>query len=86
MAITLKLQPVQLSKVDTTLEITNTTGAVLGDLIFSKGSVEWRPKSGHVNGRTYSWTAFSKVMGENGKPTKLLKKESTKTPPVKKVR
>lgn len=33
MAITLNLQPVQLSKVDTTLQITSTAGAVLRDLI-----------------------------------------------------
>jgi len=56
--ISLKLgQPIVFGKVDSSLIISGQ-----GELIFSKGSVEWRPNGNSVNGYRFTWKEFGAAM------------------------
>lgn len=64
---------VELGKVDSTLVVMNTSDERIGELHFSKGSVEWWPKGNSVNCKTYSWPQLAKVLSDNGTPKKVAK-------------
>jgi hypothetical protein len=42
----------------------------IGTLLVSKGNIEWLPKGNYVNKRRLSWTRFSELMKNHGKPVK----------------
>lgn len=71
--VVLKLESVELSRVDSTLDIYDESGK-LGRLQISKGGVDWIPKSKSVNSRTYSWAEFAEVLSENGRKKKVARK------------
>jgi hypothetical protein len=56
----------------------------VGTLIFSKGSVEWKPHKNSKNLRRYTWAQFGKLLAEGGAParkegtqiTRVAKKQS----------
>jgi hypothetical protein len=69
---------VELGKVDSTLVVMNTSDERIGELHFSKGSVEWWPKGNSVNCKTYSWPQLAKVLSDNGTPKKVAKIKAPK--------
>ncbi|WP_066733567.1 hypothetical protein [Cupriavidus sp. D384] len=65
--VTLELGfPIEFSKVDSTLTIPGK-----GELVISKGSVEWLPSGNSVNGRSFTYAQFAKALGAGGTPFKF---------------
>lgn len=69
---------VELGKVDSTLVVMNTSNERIGELHFSKGSLEWWPKGNSVNCKTYSWDQLAKVLNENGTAKKVAQVRQAK--------
>jgi hypothetical protein len=42
----------------------------VGTLIFSKGSVEWKPHKNSKNLRRYTWAQFGKLLADGGAPAR----------------
>lgn len=42
----------------------------VGTLIFSKGSVEWKPHKNSKNLRRYTWAQFGKLLADGGSPAR----------------
>lgn len=42
-------------------------GSKLGDLLISRGNIEWVPSGNSVNKHRMSWAKFSEFMEEHGK-------------------
>lgn len=81
--VKINLPEVEVGKVDYKVEIISTRKTKIGELHFSKGSVEWWPKGKSVNAITFSWKdlAAALEMSEKGKrlhkPKKTAGKRST---------
>jgi hypothetical protein len=58
---------------DIKLEISDSTG-MLGELLLSKGSVEWRPSKNSSNRKRLSWAKFAELFEENGTSIKKISK------------
>jgi len=58
--------PVQFAHADSELRVEGQ-----GTLIFSKGSVEWRPLGNKTNLRRYTWKQFAAHLEAGGKPAKI---------------
>ena len=58
---------------DVKIEIKTDAGK-LGELLISKGNVEWWPRGNSVNKLRLSWTNFAELMEAHGKPVKGRKK------------
>jgi hypothetical protein len=65
-------QEIEFGKVDSVLTVTEGSGK-LGELHFSKGSVEWWPSGNSVNCRTYTWGQLADVLSQNGIAMKASK-------------
>lgn len=50
--------------------IVNSSEGKIGELLISKGNIEWLPKGNHVNKRRLSWAKFAKFMDAYGKIAK----------------
>ncbi|MDC8759044.1 hypothetical protein [Janthinobacterium fluminis] len=72
-------QEVEIGKIDSAITITNTNNKKIGELHFSKGSVEWWPKGNSVNCRTYNWTKLAELLSANGQLKKVPKIKEVKT-------
>ena len=48
----------------------------LGDLLISRGNIEWVPSGNSVYKRTMSWKNFGEMMELKGRKTTLSKKKS----------
>lgn len=59
---------------DVKIEVKTTGKGKLGELLVSKGNVEWVPSGNSVNKRRLSWTQFAALMETEGKPVKVKKK------------
>ena len=59
-------QEVEFGKVDSVLTVSDGAQGKLGELHFSKGSVEWWPAGNSVKCRTYNWAQLADVLGNNG--------------------
>lgn len=46
----------------------------LGTLLISKGNIEWMPSPKSVNKHRLTWTQFSALMAEQGKPVRSTRK------------
>ena len=57
---------------DVVFEITS-DGAKLGDLMISKGNIEWKPSGNSVNKRRMSWEKFAEVMEGAGRVARIKK-------------
>lgn len=62
-------QKLVLSK-DVEFEI-KSDGQLLGNLLVSKGNIEWRPAKASVNKRRMSWEKFAALMDEQGSNAKI---------------
>lgn len=51
-----------------------TNGSKLGELLISKGNIEWVPASNSVNKHRLSWEKFAKLMESEGSTKKITKK------------
>ena len=51
-------------------------GQKLGELLVSKGNIEWVPSGNFVYKWTMSWKKFAEVMQDQGRKTTLPKKKS----------
>nr|WP_315256854.1 hypothetical protein [uncultured Duganella sp.] len=72
-SLKLKLgQEVDINKVDSMIVVAGSRGK-LGELVFSKGSVEWWPSNNSVNCLTFTWAQLAKVLEANGTPKKVPK-------------
>lgn len=58
---------------DVKIEVKTSEGK-LGELLVSKGNVEWLPAGNSVNKRRLSWTRFAELMESEGKPVRSRKK------------
>ncbi|VVE80367.1 hypothetical protein [Pandoraea sputorum] len=58
---------------DVKIEVKTSEGK-LGELLVSKGNIEWVPAGNSVNKRRLSWTRFAKLMELEGKPVRVSKK------------
>lgn len=58
---------------DVKFEVTS-NGSKLGELLISKGNVEWIPASNSVNKKRISWEKFAKLMESEGSTKKIAKK------------
>lgn len=60
-----------------------------GKLIFSRGSVEWKPIRNSVNQLKFTWPQFAKALAAAGTPvavrTSAAKKSATRKAPTKKA-
>jgi hypothetical protein len=65
-------QKLVLSK-DVRFEI-KTDGAKLGELLISKGNIEWVPANNSVNKHRLSWEKFASLIENEGKTKKISKK------------
>jgi len=82
-SLKLKLgQEVDINKVDSTIVVAGNRGK-LGELVFSKGSVEWWPASNSVNCLTFTWSQLAKVLEANGTPKKVPKVKAVAKPVAK---
>ena len=64
-------QKLVLSK-DVTFEISS-AGRKLGELLVSKGNVEWVPANASVKKRRLTWEKFARMMEEGGKLARIKK-------------
>ena len=79
-SLKLKLgQEVDINKVDSTIVVAGSRGK-LGELVFSKGSVEWWPASNSVNCHTFTWAQLAKMMEEHGTPKRVPKEKTAVKP------
>ncbi|GAB3189116.1 hypothetical protein [Hydrogenophaga aquatica] len=46
-------------------------GKLLGNLLISKGNIEWRPAKASVNKLRLSWERFAALMSEEGSNAKI---------------
>lgn len=76
-------QEVDINKVDSTIVVAGSGGGKLGELVFSKGSVEWWPAGKSVNCVTFTWEQLAKVLKDNGTPKKFPKTKATVKSAVK---
>jgi hypothetical protein len=58
---------------DVKIEVKTSEGK-LGELLVSKGNIEWVPAGNSVNKRRLSWTRFAQLMELEGKPVRVPKK------------
>ncbi len=58
---------------DVKIEVKTSEGK-LGELLVSKGNIEWVPAGNSVNKRRLSWTRFAQLMELEGKPVRAPKK------------
>lgn len=59
---------IKVENTDNTIEI-----AGQGKLIFSKGSVEWKPLKNSVNQLKFTWAQFAKALESSGTPVAIRK-------------
>jgi len=50
--------------------IVNSSEGKIGELLISKGNIEWLPKGNYVNKRRLSWAKFAEIMDAYGKIAK----------------
>lgn len=55
---------------DVKFEVKTSEGK-LGDLLISKGNIEWVPTNNSVNKHRLSWKKFANLIEEHGKPAKI---------------
>ena len=55
---------------DVTVEVKK-DGRKLGEVLISKGNIEWLPSGNSVNKRRLSWEKFAQLMEEEGKLMKI---------------
>ena len=55
---------------DVTIEVKK-NGKKLGELLVSKGNIEWLPSGNHVNKKRLGWEKFASLMVEHGKDVKI---------------
>ncbi|WP_186103829.1 hypothetical protein [Burkholderia gladioli] len=60
--VKLGVAEIDIGKVDHSLTVWSTKKTRIGQLIFSKGSVEWWPKGNSVNAHKYTWAQFAKAL------------------------
>lgn len=48
-------------------------GEKIGELLISKGNLEWFPASNRVNKYRLSWEAFDRLMTESGRKVKVTR-------------
>lgn len=60
--VKLGVAEIDIGKVDHGLTVWSTKKTKIGQLIFSKGSVEWWPKGNKVNAHKYTWAQFAKAL------------------------
>ncbi|WP_157977928.1 hypothetical protein [Paraburkholderia kururiensis] len=60
--VKLGVAEIDIGKVDHSLTVWSTKKTKIGQLNFSKGSVEWWPKGNKVNAHTYTWAQFAKAL------------------------
>jgi len=61
--VKLKTAPeIEIGKVDHSLTVWGNNKTKIGELVFSKGSVEWWPKGNKVNAHKYTWAKFAKAL------------------------
>lgn len=60
--VKLTVREVDIGNVDHSITVWSPKKAKIGELVFSKGSVEWWPKGNKVNAHTYTWTQLAKVL------------------------
>ncbi len=60
--VKLGVAEIDIGKVDHSLTVWSTKNTKIGQLVFSKGSVEWWPKGNKVNAHTYTWAQFAKAL------------------------
>ena len=80
--VKINLPELEVGKVDYTIEIASTKKTKIGELHFSKGSVEWWPKGNSVNAVSFSWNDLASVLetSPKGKRVQKPKKRTTKQP------
>ncbi|MGC5804065.1 hypothetical protein SNK19_21240 [Ralstonia pseudosolanacearum] len=71
MAIVKLSGTVEIGNVDQILTVQNPKGAKLGELRFSKGSVEWWPKGNSVNAHKFKWKDFAAILENNSAPVRV---------------
>lgn len=71
--VKINLPELEVGKVDYKIEIISTKKTKLGELHFSKGSVEWWPKGNHVNAISFSWKDLATAL-ETSSKGKLVQK------------
>lgn len=65
-----KFAPKILNKKDMVL-VVKANGKKLGELMISRGNIEWLPSGAHVYKQTMGWTKFADVMQREGKRRKI---------------
>jgi hypothetical protein len=60
--VKLGVAEIDIGKVDHSLTVWSTKNTKIGQLVFSKGSVEWWPKGSKVNAHKYTWAQFAKAL------------------------
>jgi hypothetical protein len=60
--VKLGVAEIDIGKVDHSLTVWSTKNTKIGQLVFSKGSVEWWPKGNKVNAHSYTWAQFAKAL------------------------
>ena len=80
--VKINLPELEVGKVDYKIEIASTKKTKIGELHFSKGSVEWWPKGNSVNAISFSWKDLASALetSPNGKRVQKQKKPTTKQP------
>lgn len=53
-------------------------GKKLGELLISKGNIEWLPTGNHANKKRMSWVKFAEVMEIEGKDVRVAPTKRTK--------
>jgi hypothetical protein len=53
-------------------------GEKLGELLISKGNLEWVPRGNSANKFSLTWNKFAQLMEVEGKPTKIQKRKTPK--------
>jgi hypothetical protein len=57
-------QPIEVRRVDAEIEVRRTNNELLGHLLISKGSLDWRPANAR-SVHSVRWRTFAKWMEEN---------------------
>lgn len=66
--VTLQIrQDIDINSVDSFFEVSGADGK-LGDLAFSKGTVDWWPSDKSVNCKSFTWEQLATLLTDNGKP------------------
>lgn len=78
--VKIQLPELEVSKVNYKIEIVSTAKAKIGELHFSKGSVEWWPKGNYVNAISFSWKDLATALetSDKGKAVQKQKKAAKK--------